>query len=207
MQKLSDTEIYILECGLGWIKEAPNAFWEKLFHRLMRDHPDISADLHTTDIESFRSQLVQALTAIIEDLRSWGRIQSPILEHGVDLLTTIAHSLNSRQLSEIAETFLDVFSELAEDAWSPAMKTAWRKAIYEVTADLGEQQPETFSFLKMASPFHFRRDNYMNQPFVFFLGALAILAGSLASLSLWSRCRLAEVKLHRKPSLKKVWCG
>ncbi len=44
--KFSDTDIHILESGLGWIKDAEDAFADKLFHRLLRDHPEVTTSLH-----------------------------------------------------------------------------------------------------------------------------------------------------------------
>ena len=36
------------------------------------------------------------------------------------------------ELIRVAETFLDLISELAEDAWSPTLEYAWRNAIETV---------------------------------------------------------------------------
>jgi hypothetical protein len=206
--KFSDTDIYILECGLGWIKDAENAFADKLFHRLLRDHPEVTTSLHSMGLQPFSRRIVQILDKIIREIRSCGKIHSPLREQWTDLLPTTVSHLEPSQLLRMAETYLDIFSELAEDAWSPAMESAWRKIIHEVSVSLWGQQPESLSLEKISSPFPFikRRNHRMNQPFTFLLGTIMILAGSIASIGLWSRYRLAEVKLPRKPRLKKVWC-
>ncbi|MDH5699675.1 MAG: globin [Nitrospirota bacterium] len=206
--KFSDTEIHILECGLRWIKEAEAAFADKLFHRLLRDHPEVAASLQSMGLQPFSRRIVQILDTIIREIRSCGKIHSPLREQWTDLApTTVSHPEPS-QLLRMAETYLDIFSELAEDAWSPAMESAWRKIIHEVSISLWGQQPESLALAKISSPFPFikRRNNRMNQPFTFFWGTFMILAGGIASIGLWSRYRLAEVKLSRKPRLKKVWC-
>ena len=89
------------------------------------------------------------------------------------------------------------------------MEFAWRKAIDEVSIQLWGRHSEFLSISKMLLPFQFikRRNNSMSLPLVFFLGTLMILTGSITSICLWSRFRLAEVKLQRKTLLNKVWCG
>jgi len=209
--KFSNTEIHILECGLRWIKESEDAFADKLFHRLLRNHPEVTSSLHSTGIQPFSRHIVQVIETIIGELRSYRTIRSPIREQWTDLSPTMVSPFGPEQFVKIAETYLDILSELAEDAWSPAMEFAWRKAIYEVSINLWGQQPESLSLSKMLFPFQFikRRKHGMSQPLVFLMGTIIILAGGIASLGLWSRCRLAEVKLTRKPSLKlkNVWCN
>jgi len=207
--KFTDRDIHILECGLGWIKEAEGTFADKVFHRLSRDHPEVTTSLHSLGLQPFSRHIVQVLDTIISELRSHGKIRSPIREQWTDLLPTTGTHLEPAQFVKIAETYLDILSELAEDAWSPAMESAWRKFIHEVSIDLWGHQPVASSISKFLSRIQFikRRNNCMSQPFVLFLGTFMILAGGIASIGLWSRCRLAEVKLSRKPSLKKVWCN
>ncbi|WP_447964814.1 globin [Nitrospira sp. Ecomares 2.1] len=206
--KFSDSEIHILECGLGWIKESEDAFADKLFHRLLREHPEIATSLQTMGLQPFSRRIVQILDTIIKEIRLSGKIRSPIREQWADLAPTTVSHLQPHHLLRMAETYLDIFSELAEDAWSPAMESAWRKIIHQVSNSLWGHQPESLSFLALSSAFPFinRRNNRMSQPFALFWGAFIILAGSIASIGLWSRYRLAEVKLSKKPGLKKVWC-
>jgi hemoglobin-like flavoprotein len=205
----SNTEIHILECGLRWIKECEDTFADRLFHRLLRDHPEFTSSLHATGLQSFNRHIVQVIHTIIDELRSCGKILSPIRELWADLSPATVSPFGPEQFVKIAETYLDILSELAEDAWSPAMESAWRKAIHEVSIDLWGHQPESLPLSKMLSPFQFikRRKHSMSHPLVFFLGTFMILAGGIASIGLWSRCRMAEVKLQRKPLLKKVWCS
>ncbi len=206
--KFSNTEIHILECGLRWIKESEDGFADSLFHRLLREHPEVAASLHSSGLQPFSRHIVQVIQTIIGELRSCGSIRSPIRELWADLSPTTVSPFGPEQFVKIAETYLDILSELAEDAWSPAMELAWRKAIEEVSVHLWGKHSEPFSLSKMLSPFQFikRRKHDMSHQLVFFMGTILILAGSIASLGLWSRCRLAEVRLQRKPSLKNVWC-
>lgn len=206
--KFSDTDIHILERGLGWVKDAEDAFADKLFHRLLRDHPEVTTSLHSMGLQPFSRRIVQILDTIIREIRFGGKIQSPIREQWIDLLPTTVSHLEPHHLLSMAETYLDIFSELAEDAWSPAMESAWRKIIHEVSVSLWGQQPESLFPAKISSPVPFikRRNIRMNQPFTIFLGTFMILAGGIASIGLWSRYCLAEVKFSRKPRLKKVWC-
>jgi len=205
----SNTEIHILECGLRWIKECEDTFADRLFHRLLRDHPEFTSSFHATGLQSFNRHIIQVIHALIGELRSCGKIRSPIREHLTDLVPASIILSGPEQCSSIAETYLDILSELAEDAWSPAMESAWRKFLQEVSIGLWGQQSEALFLSKFSSPVPFskRREICMSQPFVFSMGILAILAGSIASIGLWSRCRLAEVKLQRKSSFKKLWCS
>ena len=207
--KFSNTEIHILERGLGWIKESEDDFTDRLFHRLLRDHPEVTTSLHSTGLQPFSRHIVQVIQTIIDDLRSCGTIRSPIRELWADLSPTTVSPFGPEQFGKIAETYLDILSELAEDAWSPAMELAWRKAIDEVSIQLWGRHSEFLSISKMLLPFQFikRRKHDMSHTLFFFMGTIIILAGGIASLGLWSRCRLAEVKLQRKPSLKNVWCN
>ena len=208
--KFTDTDIHILECGLGWIKEAEDAFADKLVHRLWREHPEATTSLHSMDLPPFSRYIVQFLDTIIGELRSYGKIRFPIGEQWLNLLPTPVSHLEPEQFVGIAETYLAILSEVAEDAWSPAMESAWRKMIHEVSIAMWGQQPEASSLLRISSPFQFinKRKNRMSQQlFVFFLGSVMILAGGIATVGLWSRSRLAEVKLQRKPSFKKGWCS
>ncbi|HBP90618.1 MAG TPA: globin [Nitrospirales bacterium] len=206
--KFSDTDIHILECGLGWIKDSEDAFADKLFHRLLRDHPEVTSSLLSLGLQPYSRRIVQILDSIIREIRSCGKIQSSIREQWTDVLPTTANQLEPSQLLRMAETYLDIFSELAEDAWSPAMESAWRKIIHEVSVNLWGPQIECLSFSKTSAPIPFfkRRIHRMNQPFTFFLGTLMMLTGGIASIGLWSRYRLAEAKLSRNLRLKKVWC-
>lgn len=206
---LSSTEIHILECGLGWVKEAQETFAVKLYHRLLRDTPEISPLLKEIGLQVFSFHVVRTLDSVIGDLRSYGRIRTSLRDPWADVYPSIpATPLDPGQFSRIGETFLDLLSELAEDAWSPAVETAWTKAIIEVRIHLFGHHSKLFSLLTMLSPFQFnkRRSHLMNSTFGFILGTVVVLAGGLASMSLWGRLRLAEVKRPRHLSLKKVWC-
>jgi hemoglobin-like flavoprotein len=207
--KFSHTEIHILECGLRWIKESEDDFADRLFHRLLRDHPEVTTAFHSAGLQPFSRHIVQVIQTIIDELRSCGTIRSPIRELWADLSPTTVSPFGPEQFVKIAETYLDILSELAEDAWSPAMELAWRKAIDEVSIQLWGQHAESLSLAKILSPFQFikRRKHDMSHPLFFFMGTIIILAGGIASLGLWSHCRLAEVKLQRKPSFKNVWCN
>ena len=205
----SNTEIHILESGLGWIKESEDDFADRLFHRLLRDHPEVTTSIHSTGLQPFSRHTVQVIQTIIDELRSCGTIRSPIRELWANLSPTTVSSFGSEQFFKMAETYLDILSELAEDAWSPAMELAWRKAIDEVSIQLWGQHAKSLSLAKILSPFQFlkRRKHDMSYPLFFFMGTIIFLAGGIASLGLWSRCPLAEVKLQRKPSIKNVWCS
>lgn len=116
---------------------------------------------------------------------------------------------HSSQFTKIARTFLDVFSELAEDAWSPALESAWNKAIDEVNLALRNSQPDNSPLATMASPVSIirRKKFLLSRALILLLGTLVMVAGGMISKTLWNRCRLTDVKRLKAPVWKKAWSG
>ena len=129
MNKFSSTEIHILENGLRWIKETNDSFGNKFYHRLLREHPEVNPFLQSIDPCSFNKDFVQSIVAIIGEIRTHGEVISPLKDFWPELSITAMDSLEPSEVINVAETFLDLISELAEDAWCPALEYAWRKAI------------------------------------------------------------------------------
>ena len=132
-----------------------------------------------------------------------------IREHDKGLRTQLADFFNtlrvpyimtrvtSEQWMGLAETFLDVLSEFAEDAWSPAIESAWRKTIHEVSIVMQKPRCESLSLAGTLSPYTIRTNFYLSRPLIFIFGILVFLTGSLASLGFWRRYRLTERKPGR----------
>ena len=129
IDKPSSTEIHILKNGLRWIKESRDRFGDKFYHRLLQEHPSMYPLLQSIGPCSFNKDFVQGLDAIIGEIRSHGFIISPLKEFWPVLSSTAMAPLAPSESIRVAETFLDLISELAEDAWSPTLEHAWRKAI------------------------------------------------------------------------------
>ena len=79
--------------------------------------------------QSFRIRIITALELTIGDLLFLGAIRPPMMKYWREVIHESFHSVNHDTFREIVESFLDVLSALAEDAWCPAMEAAWRKAI------------------------------------------------------------------------------
>lgn len=204
-RKFSDTDIYILETGLRWIKEAPEAFADKLYHRLLRDHPEISASLQSISLQSFTRNFLWFLEAIIEELRTHRSIHISLDEYFSDHLLTHGNLLNAEQVTGIFEAYLEVFSEVAEDAWSPALESVWKKAIHEVSLNLSGQPSPSLSLAIIPSLVQVikRREPRPARACLLFIGTLLMVAGNILSRRWCHRCRLPERKLLKAPLWKK----
>ncbi len=206
--KFSYTEIKILENGLSWIKESQDKFAKKFYNRLLREHPEVNPFLQSIGPWSFNKDFVQSLDAIIGEIRSHGDVRSPIKHFWPELSSIAMDPLKTSELSKVAETFLDLVSELAEDAWSPTLEHAWRKAIKTVMA--GSMEPVEHSlFLSDANPFLITKGKFMatTQDIMLCLGTMMLMAGGIAALGLLRRGHLVENRLKARKPLRLSVCS
>ena len=208
INKFSSTEIQILENGLRWIKETKDRFGDKFYHRLLREHPEANPFLQSIEPWSFNKDFVQALDAVIGEIRSYGEVISPLKDFWPELSGTAMAPLEPSELIKIAETFLDLISELAEDAWSPAVEYAWRKAIKTVMAASWEPVEHSF-FLSDSKSFLLTKGKGMNttQDRMFCLGTMMLMAGGIAALGLLSRGYIAESRSKAREPLRLSVCS
>lgn len=130
--KFSNSEIQILERGVKWMQEAGEGWYTRLFYILANRSHAIHAFLRLTEPMEFGKNLIHYLTAVLGELRSYGRIKSSFLNLWPDQAGVLLNPLDRRESIEMAEAFLEGFSELAEEAWSPTMENTWRKAVMAV---------------------------------------------------------------------------
>jgi len=208
MNKFSFTEIHILENGLRWIKESQDRFGKKFYNRLLREHPESNPFMHSIDPWSFNKNFVQSLDAIIGEIRSHGDVISPLKDFWPELPTTAMAPLEPSELIKITETFLDLISELAEDAWSPALEYAWRKAIKTVMAASWEPVEHSF-YLPDSTQNSYTKGKIMTtaQDIMFCLGTMMLMAGGIAALGLWRRGHLVEAGLRERKPLRLSVCS
>ena len=208
MNKFSTTEIHILENGLRWVKETKDRFGDKLYHRLLREHPEANPFLESIEPWSFNKDFVQALDAVIGEIRSYGKVISPLKDFWPELSNTAMTPLEPSELIKIAETFLDLISELAEDAWSPALEYAWRKAIKTVLAASWEPVEHPF-FLSDSKPFLFTKGKDMDttQDRMFCFGTMMLMVGGIAALGLLSLGHLVESRSKEREPLRLSVCS
>ena len=208
IDKFSSTEIHILENGLRWIKETKDRFGDKLYHRLLREHPEANPILQSIEPWTFNKDFVQSLDAVIGEIRSYGEVISPLKDFWPELSGTAMAPLEPSELIKIAETFLDLISELAEDAWSPALEYAWRKAIKTVMAASWEPVDHS-SHLPNSTPYSYTKRKGMNrtQDRMFCLGTMMLMAGGMAALGLWRRGHFVEPRLKKREPLRFSVCS
>jgi len=206
--KLSYTEIKILENGLRWIKESQDKFAKKFYNRLLREHPEVNPFLQSIGPWSFNKDFVQSLDAIIGEIRSHGDVISPIKHFWPELPSIAMLSLEPSELIKVAETFLDLVSELAEDAWSPTLEHAWRKAIKTVMS--GSWEPvENSSFLSDSKTFLSTKGKIFTttHDMMLCIGTMMLMAGGIVAIGLWRCGHLVEPRLKRREPLRLSACS
>jgi len=210
MNKFSSTEIHILENGFRWIKETKDRFGDKFYH-LLREHPEVNPFLQSIEPWSFNKDFVQALDAVIGEIRSYGEVISPLKDFWPELSSTAMTPFEPSELINVAEIFLDLVSELAEDAWSPALEYAWRKAIKTVMADSWKpyQDPSISSFRSKSKPLLFNKGEgrTMTQPMMLSFAPMMFIVGGIAALGLWMRCHLVETRSKGRKALHFSVCS
>jgi len=208
MNKFSSTEIQILENGLRWIKESQDRFGDKFYHRLLREHPEVNPLLQSIDPWSFNKEFVQSVDAIIGEIRAQGDAISPLKDFWPELSSTAMNPLEPSELIKVAETFLDLISELAEDAWCPALEYAWRKAIKTVMAASWEPVEHSF-YLSDSKSFLLAKGNIMStaKDRNFCFGTMMLMAGGIAALGLFSLGHFVEPRLKEREPLRLSICS
>ena len=208
INKFSSTEIRILENGLRWIRESQDRLGNNFYHRLLREHPAINPLLQSIGPWSFNKDFAQCLDAIIGEIRSHGFVISPLKDFWPELTINPMAPLAASELTRVAETFLDLISELAEDAWCPALEYAWRKATKTVMA--GSWEPVEHSiYLPDSTHNSYTKGNLMTtaQDIMLCLGTMMLMAGGIAALGLWRRGHLVESRLKEREPLRLSVCS
>ena len=142
----SNTELHILEHGLRWINDSTTRFVNRLFHLLAGESGKIDVFLQLIGPEAFKKNLIVYLNSVIKEIRSHGRVVNPFKNHWPDLSCTILLPLQPRETTMVIENFLEAFSELAEDAWSPVLEQTWKKALQFFMASLAHPPEDSRIF-------------------------------------------------------------
>jgi len=135
-------------------------------------------------------------------------VRSPLKDFWPDLSSNPRAPLAPSELVRVAETFLDLISELAEDAWSPTLEYAWRKAIKTVMS--ASWEPVEYSnYLPDSTQNLFTKGNTMAtvQDTLFCLGTMMLMASGIAALGLWRRGHLVESRLKEREPLRLSVCS
>jgi hypothetical protein len=200
----SATDIHILENGLRWIKEGQEKFANNFYHRLLEKPLAINLYLQSIGPWSFSRHLIRSLESIIRDLREHGEMVTPLKDLWPELSSSPMVPSEPSEMVTVAETFLDLLSRVAEDAWSPVLEYAWRKAIKAVLSAI--ERPGTAPFNSFARPqstphlFNKQAGSTRTQPPMGYVAPMMLLAGGIVALGLWMRCHLGEMGLKaRKP--------
>ena len=211
LNKFSTTDIQILENGLGWIKEDQERFANNFYHRLLEKPLAIKLFLQSIGPWSFSRHLIRSLDSIIRDLREHGEMITPLKDLWPELSSSPMSPSEPSEMITVAETFLDLVSELAEDAWSPVLEYAWRKAIKTVMSTLMRPgtDPSIGFFRSNSTPFQFfkGKGSVMDRPRMLCLGPIMLMAGGIAAFGLWMRCHFVEARSKAKKPLHFSVCS
>jgi len=160
---------------------------------------------------AFTNDCVQFLDSIIREIGSHGKVLSPLKDFWPQLSNTGRPFLEPSEWIKVAETFLDLVSEVAEDAWSPALEYAWRKAVKSVMTGLCEpdQDPSISSFRSKSKPLLFNKGEVrtMTQPMMLSFAPMMFIVGGIAALGLWMRCHLVETRSKERKALHFSVCS
>jgi len=211
LNTFSTTDIHILENGLGWIKEDQERFVNNFYHRLLEKPLAINLFLQSIGPWSFSSHLIRSLDSIIRDVREHGEMITPLKDLWPELSSSPTPPSGPSEMITVAETFLDLISELAEDAWSPAVEYAWRKAIKTVMSTLVRRGTDpSISFLRSnctVFPFFKEKGSVMVRPISLCLWPIMLMAGGIATFGLWMRCHFVEARSKAKKPLHFSVCS
>jgi hypothetical protein len=207
----SATDIHILENGLRWIKEEEDTFANNFYHRLLENHLGINLFLQSIGPWSFGRHLIRSLESIIRDLREYGEMITPLKDLWPELSSSPMSPSEPSEMITMAEIFIDLVSELAEDAWSPVLEYAWRKAGKSVMTGLLDpvKDPSILSTRSDTKPFQFNTGERrsMTQPMGLHVGPMMLIAGGIAALGLWIRCHVMEARTKAKKPLQFSVCS
>ncbi|MDH5562610.1 MAG: hypothetical protein OEY91_03170 [Nitrospirota bacterium] len=206
LNTFSTTDIHILETGLGWIKEDQERFANNFYHRLLEKPLAINVFLQSMGPWSFSRHLFRSLDSMITELREHGEMITPLMDLWPELSSSPMSPTELSEMITVAETFLDLVSELAEDAWSPVLEYAWRKAIKTVMSTLVRPGTDpSISFFRSnctVFPFFKGKASVMDQPRMLCLGPIMLMAGGIAAFGLWMRCHFVETRSKTKTPLQ-----
>ena len=174
----------------------------------MRELPEARLFLHSISPRSFTKDVVQSLDDIIREIGSHGDVISPLKKFWPELSSPVLAPLEPSELIKVTETFLDLVSELAEDAWSPALEYVWRKAVKTVMEGLWGPVKHS-SCISTAKPFQFTKGNAttMTQHLIPWLGTMMLMVGSIAALGLWRRGHFVKPRLKEREPLRLSICS
>lgn len=202
LNNFSTTDIHILENGLRWITEEQEGFANKFYLRILRDHPALNSFLLSMGTESFSKCLVRSLESIIREFRAYGEMITPLKNYWPEFSSTKVASLKHSEIIRVAETFIDLVSELAEDVWSPTLEYTWRKAVKTVMTELWEpvQDFSNSSFMSHSKTFLLNNGEgrTMTHPMRLGFGPMMLLVGTIAAVGLWVRCFSGESRLKTR---------
>ena len=83
-----------------------------------------------------RSSFLRAFDSLGLGLRICRSLETTQKQYWVTRVLEFIPPMKIDRFDQLAETFLELLSEVVEDAWCPAVEAAWRTAIREMKDEL-----------------------------------------------------------------------
>ena len=129
--ELTDLQMHLLEHSFEWLAEDYRRFSDQFRKHLLRSHPDFVDLLERLPIPQFQFLSVTSLTLLIHSLKN--------PEH-MRVIAQLVHEQEYTQEKQLElydafhDALMNAISEIAEEAWSPALQRAW-EASMDLTRD------------------------------------------------------------------------
>lgn len=133
---LTETQLISIEKGLAWLSEDSSPFCEKLFDRLLEEHPVIRIPLLAMGFPKFQKAFLKGFEAMVSAYRTGMNLLGELEKYWIFPIVEFMPPMERRRFDRLAETFLKVVAECVEDAWCPAVEEAWKAAIREMKREL-----------------------------------------------------------------------
>ena len=138
-QSLTESQLITIEVGLKWMRENQTSFARKFYDRILDNHSCIREPLLAMGFSRFQNGFQRAFDSLGLGLRICRSLQSTLKEYWVTSVLEFIPPMEQDQFERLTETFLEVLAEVVEDAWCPAVETAWRTAVRDITDELVER--------------------------------------------------------------------
>lgn len=133
---LTESQLITIEMGWRWMRENQTSFARKLYDRFLQKHPFIREPLLALGFPPFQHAFLRAFDSLGLGLRICRSLETTQKQYWVTRVLEFIPPMKIDRFDQLAETFLELLSEVVEDAWCPAVEAAWRTAIRGMKEEL-----------------------------------------------------------------------
>ena len=125
-------DVETLETSFAAIASQAEALVARFYSELFCRHPAVESLFVDTDMQTQQGKLLAALKLVVDNVRHPEKLLPTLRELGQRHRD---YGAEPEHYAAVAETLVDVMSEIAGPAWTPQMETAWNDAL-GVIADI-----------------------------------------------------------------------